>query len=81
MPHVKRIVAAILREVERILRGLGFVRTAGVADAVRVGPLEPGGEALREAAVERGLHRIVMIGAAAGLIVDLRELRAVLQNW
>ena len=35
VPHVERVIAAILLEVERILGGLRFVGSAGVADAVR----------------------------------------------
>ena len=71
MADVKGVVAAVLAEVKRILRRLGFVRSAGIAQAVAVGPLEAGRETLAEAAIERGLQRIIVIGAAAGLIVDV----------
>ncbi len=59
---------------------LRFIRSARVADAVAVGPLEARGQALSEAAINGGLERIVMVGAAAGLVVDLGELAAVLEN-
>ena len=70
----------VLPEVERVLRGLRLVGSAGVADAVAVGPLEAGGEPAAEAPVERGLQRIVVIRAAAGLVVDLGETIAELQH-
>ena len=60
-------------EVEGIDGGLGFVGAAGVADGVAVGPLAADGEAAAEAAMEGGLERVVVVGAAAGLVVDLGE--------
>src|ERR1044072_3928594 len=73
MPHVEGVVSAILFEVERILRRLRLIRPARIADAVAVGPLQAGGQPLAEAPVERGLQRVIMIGSAAGLVIDLGE--------
>ena len=53
MPQVERIVAAILSEVESILRRLRFVRAACIADAVPVGPPQTSREAIAESRVVR----------------------------
>jgi len=68
--YVERVVAAVLLEVERILRRLGFVRSSGISEAVAVGPLETGRETSAEAAIEGGLQRIVVIRAAGTPVVE-----------
>jgi len=43
----------ILTEIEGILSGLRFIRAAGIADAVTVGPLRAESEATTVAAIQR----------------------------
>src|SRR5438067_13826488 len=80
MAHIESVIAAILPEVEGILRRLGFVGSTGIADAVAVCPLQAPGQSLAEAPVYGRLQRIVVIGAAAGLVIDLREPGPKLKN-
>ena len=73
MPHVEVIVAAIQVEIGRVLRGVGLIGSAGIADAVRPGPLRPESQPGTETPVQRSLQRIVMIRSAARLEIDLRK--------
>src|SRR5438105_4688141 len=80
MAYVESVIAAILPEVERILRGLRFVGSTGIADAVAVSPLQAGSQPLAEPPVHGGLQRVVVIRAAAGLVIDLGKPRAELKE-
>src|SRR5215471_20350473 len=77
MAHIESVVSPVLTIVEGILRSLRFIRSARVPDAVSVCPLEPGGKSFAKAAIERRLHRIVVIRAAAGFEIDPRRGKAV----
>src|SRR5215471_20401524 len=83
MADIVGVGAAIERvEVEGILRGLPFSggAAAGVADRMRPAPLAANGQAFREAALNLSLHRVIVIGTAAGFDVDLGEARTHLEN-
>ena len=80
MPHVEVVVATIETKVSWILRGIGLVRSARVADAMTPGPLGTEGQPGAEAAIQSSLHRIVMVGSVARLEIHLRQAIAELHH-
>src|SRR5712692_9389228 len=73
MPDVERVVAPIRREAEIVGRRTGFIGPVGITNAVGIGMLQAQSKSSRKAAIQSGLQRVVVIGAARGLVVDLGE--------
>src|SRR5205807_439816 len=78
--HIEIVVPAVEAEIGRILRGVRLVRAAGIADAVAPGPLRSERQTGSEAAIERGLHGVIVVRATAGLEIHLSETIAELEN-
>ena len=57
---IEVVVAALGAEIVRVLRRVRFVRSARIADAVRIGVLPADREAGGETPVQGGLQRVVM---------------------